>query len=525
MRLNRPIVIGSVIAALGLTFGGLVAASAASSAIATPTQQEALDANTTVRNYIEQHGDVPTTPTPTGTTVAPTTTTVAPTPTPTTTAADPTLPSDFKATAGDQKIVLTWAKPTGGTPTGYIYGRNGTDSTGYGAYTSDAQPVTTTTVTLDKLVNGTAYTVFVEAVYSTGNKRVSATVTPKAAVTPTTTTPAPTTTTQPPVTLTPTTTAPAGTKPASGLTWSSGVWTDQDPAQTARFVAGPRGGRNVDNVLVYTWRDNQAAQNNPTAWKAALPATFNGVSQDLVLAVTTWTTDGAYMTATQATAIANSMCSVDGTKPIVRIDWEMNLQDGAGVNGAVLTASNYSAWVARFRVVAAAMQAAPCDIQVDFNPNYGTDQTTGCNSGTYAWPNNCTRRAFQALKDVIDIYGVDTYDSYPPVTASGSGWNARLTGNNALDEARRYAVANGKKFSVPEWGVACTASSACQWQGNAGGDDPEYVKRMLAYFAQYAGDMAYETWFNEPNPYLLSDLLDNNPNSRAQYRTSLLAQP
>lgn len=514
-RKNRPLAIGSVVAALGLTIGGLSMASAAEDAssgvISSPTQQEALDANATVRNYIEQHG---TSPTPTPTTPAPTTT--AP--------ATSTAPADFKATAGDQKITLTWSQPSSGTPTGYIYGRNGVDSTGYGAYTSPVQPTSTRSVVLDKLVNGQDYTVFVEAVYASGNKRVSAVASPGAPQPTTTKPPTPTTTTSTPDptgTLTP---LPTGTQPVSGLRWNSGVWNDQDPAQTVRFVSGPRGGRGVDNVLVYTSRQNMAAQNNPAAWKAGLPSNFNGVRQDLVLAVTTWTSDGAFMNASQATGIANSMCSVDSVRPIARIDWEMNLQDGAGVNGAVLTASNYSAWVARFRAVAAAMQAAPCDIQVDFNPNYGVDQTSGCNSGTYAWPNNCSRRAFQSLKDVVDIFGIDTYDSYPPVRADGSGWNARLTGANHLEESRKYAIANGKKWSVPEWGVACNGGG-CQWQGNAGGDDPEYVKRMLAYFAANAGDMAYETYFNEPNPYIISDIIDNNPNSRAQYRSSLLAQP
>lgn len=503
-RQKSPLLVGTLVAALGLTVGGLSMASAAdetSAVITNPTKQEALDANATVRNYIESTGVTPT--------ATPTTTTPAP---------SNTAPADFKATAGDQKIVLTWAKPESGTPTGYIYGRDGVDSTGYGAWSG---PTSATSVTLDKLVNGRAYNVFVEAVYASGNKRVSATVTPGVTSTPTPTTPAPTT----PVTPTATPTSDPDGERVSGLPFSSGVWNDQNAAQTARFVAGPHGGRPMDNILVYTSRANMAGQNNPSAWRNALPANFDPAKQDLVLAVTTWTGDGAFMNASQAAGIAASMCQIDNTRPIARIDWEMNLQDGAGVNGAVLTASNYSAWVQRFRAVATAMRAAPCDIQIDFNPNYGVDQTTGCNSGTYAWPNNCTRRAFQSLKDVVDIFGIDTYDSWPAVKADGSGWNARLTGANHLEESRKYAIANGKKWSVPEWGVACNVDSRCQWRGNAGGDDPEYIKRMLAYFKQYAGDIAYTTYFNEPNPYIVSDLIDNNPNSRAAFRSFMLAQP
>jgi hypothetical protein len=117
------------------------------------------------------------------------------------------------------------------------------------------------------------------------------------------------------------------------------------------------------------------------------------------------------------------------------------------------------------------------------------------------------------LKNVIDIFGVDSYDSWPPVTASGSGWNAHLTQNNGLDESRQYALANGKKWSLPEWGL--------QNGPNGGGDDPEYIKRYIGYFKAHAEDMAYETYFDEPNSYINSDLLDSNPNSRAAYRTAI----
>jgi hypothetical protein len=404
------------VAATAALVGGVAFAVEPSTAITDPTQQQALDANETVRNYIVNHPDATASPTPTDTATA----TVKPT-------TDPTA----SATA------------------------------------------------------------------------------------------APTTTAPVPPTTVPVATTTAATSRVSGLPWSSGVWTNQDPTLTNNFVSTARGGRAVDNVLVYTTRNTIATENAPAQWKAALPATFNGVRQDLVLALATWTSDGAFMTQSQGQAIGASVCSVDATTPIVRLDWEMNLSDGAGSNGAALTAANYTAWVARFRAVATGLKAGCPGLRIDFNPNQGGDQTAGCNSGTYAAPNYCSRRAFQAVKDLVDIFGVDTYDSWPPVTSSGSGWNSHLTAFNRLDESRTYALANGKKWSVPEWGVACTASSACQWQGNAGGDDPEYVKRYVAYFALHAGDIAYETYFDDPDSWILSDLISNNPSSRAQYQASL----
>jgi hypothetical protein len=276
-----------------------------------------------------------------------------------------------------------------------------------------------------------------------------------------------------------------------------------------------RGGRTIDNFPYHTWRDSIGSQNRPAEWRTILPANFDQTKQNLVLAMTTWMGDGSFMTAAQAQAFGTSACSVD-TTPIIRLDWEMNLQDGAGQNGAVLTASNYTAWVARFRAVATGIKSTCPGARIDFNPNHGTDQTTGCNSGTYAAPNNCSRRAFQALKDVVDIFGIDRYDAWPAVTASNSGWTSHLNGYNELDESRLYALANGKKWSVPEWGL---------WTGGPGGnDDPKYITNYIGYFAAHAGDMAYEDYFNEPDPYINSDLINSNPNSRAAYRTTILAQ-
>ena len=309
-----------------------------------------------------------------------------------------------------------------------------------------------------------------------------------------------------------TTTTPPGTR-VSGLAWSSGVWADGDAGQSANFVTTVRGGVKADNYLVYTSRGSAATENNPAEWRSQLPSGFDATKQDLVLALTSWTADGASMTNAQAQQIGTSLCGVDSS-PIVRLDWEMNLADGAGDNGAELTAANIGTWTSRFNAVATGIKAKCPNARIDFNPNHGGDQTPGC-SGT-----TCTRQAFQAVKSNVDIYGVDTYDSWPPVKADNSGWNVRLTGANELEDARAYAVANGKKFSVPEWGVWCSSGADCS--GNttiAGGDDPKYVEDMLTYFHSHATNMAYETYFNETATYIVSDLITHNPNSRAKYKS------
>lgn len=451
---------------------------------------------------------------------------------PTTTPVDPSKPGLTATRSSDcTSIALTWTDPPAGAPANYDYTRDGVDNTGFGAFTSDPLPPTTHTATLDKLVAANAYHVGVDALNAAGTATGSASATVPVCI-PATASPTPTpsataTTTAP--TPTPTATGGSGSTRLSRLAWSSGVWADQDPAQAASFTGGPRGGVALDNYLVYASRGSVAAENNPGEWRSGLPSNFNGVTQDLVLGLTTWTGDGAFMTQAQGAQIGTSLCSVDGTAPIVRLDWEMNLQDGAGSNGAELTSANRSAWQTRFIAVANGIHSTCAGARIDFNPNHGGDQTPGCSG---AGASSCTRLAFQAVKQVVAIYSVDTYDSFPPVKADNSGWNNRLTGGNELEDARAYAGTNGKQFGVPEWGLFCSGTSGCAINNgtDGGNDDPNYVHQMVAYFNAHActatvtvGCLAYETYFNETAAYINSDLIGHNPNSRAQYRSDLLA--
>lgn len=504
--------VASAVLALGLALGPNIGASSADTTTPSVAQlQTAHDqiasANATIQAYIDGQS----TPPPT-TSAAPTTSTASPTAT-----TDPQLVTAFAAQLGDGTVTLSWAAPANATGlTGYVYGRDGTDTANSGVYTSSLQPTTTAHATLDKLINGTSYNVFVAAVYADGSTtahRVTVAATPVAPASPTaTTSPTPTATA----------TTPVNTN-ASGLPWSSGVWSDGDPGLEASFISGPRGGAPLDNVLVYADRGTVAQENNPAEWKTEMPSTFNGVTQDLVLGLTTWTSDGAFMTQAQAASIGTSLCSVDGTHPIVREDWEMNLTDGAGANGAELTSSNRTAWQTRFIAVANGIHSTCASAQIDFNPNHGGDQTPGC-SGT-----TCTRAAFQAINTAcptcIQDYGIDSYDSFPAVKSDGSGWNNRLTGSNEMQDALNYAVANGKKFSVPEWGLFCAGTSGCAISNttDGGNDDPTYIHDMIGFFKTNSSHMAYETYFDESATYIADDLITHNPNSRAQYRVDILA--
>jgi hypothetical protein len=311
-------------------------------------------------------------------------------------------------------------------------------------------------------------------------------------------------TTPPPTTPPPTTPPPTTGTRASGMPWSSGVWGRQETGigeqYIAKTVSSVRGGVPIDNVMHYTVRATHAAQISSVTRMggAALPAGFNASRDDLIVSVTTWAGDGSYMNASQAGQVGAEACKIDSS-PIIRLNWEMNLPGGPAHNGEQLTSGNYSSWVPRFRTAATAMKAACPALKVDFNPNHGADQTGGCGGSPAQW---CSRRAFLELKDVIDIFGIDTYDAW-------ASHDVQVNGAGELNESYNFALANGKKFSVPEWGVAKSS------YGNGHGDDPSYINMMMDWYNSHASGMAYETYFGEPADYIYSDLVGMNPNSRA----------
>ena len=65
---------------------------------------------------------------------------------------------------------------------------------------------------------------------------------------------------------------------------------------------------------------------------------------------------------------------------------------------------------------------------------------------------------------------------------------------------------------MPEWGLSSVAN-----HGN--GDNPFYIQKMHDLFAAHARSLAYEQYFNEPDPYILSSLwsTDENPRSSVLY--------
>jgi hypothetical protein len=175
------------------------------------------------------------------------------------------------------------------------------------------------------------------------------------------------------------------------------------------------------------------------------------------------------------------------------------------------------AWQNSFIQAVRWMKAVAPGLRIVWNPNKGDDQTSGCEKST-----NCSRSAFQAVKDYVDVYAVDSYDSYPPDNTAA---NRDVHVNGILGEGLAYAQAAHKKFAVPEWGISCNSGSDCDWAGFAGGDNPQYIHDYLAFFKAHAADLAFESYFDEPAGYIRSalDVTPVGPNAPAAYRADIQA--
>ncbi|MFI7588264.1 hypothetical protein ACIB24_14440 [Spongisporangium articulatum] len=302
--------------------------------------------------------------------------------------------------------------------------------------------------------------------------------------------------------------APASTAHASGLPWSSGVYAEHSADEAMAFGTWRR--RPVDNISVFPDRGSWASMNS--AWyltDSVIPKGFKG---DIVAAVPLWP-QGSDVSANadgQWRTFAQQLADKD-PDAYVRLGWEMNIGQYWKV-----TAANRTEWIAAFTRAVNAMHSVAPGLRIVWNPNWGGDQT-----GT------SSRDVFQAVKSLVDVYAIDIYDSWPANGLRAGG--QQLVGPGGLADSLAYAKANGKKFAVPEWGVACDGGG-CQWQGHAGGDNAVYIAGLLAFLAANADRVAFESYFNEPAAYIRSALYPTGTNPAAgnayvKALTGIAAQP
>jgi hypothetical protein len=187
---------------------------------------------------------------------------------------------------------------------------------------------------------------------------------------------------------------------------------------------------------------------------------------------------------------------------IVRLGWEFNepTMPWRGTDAAT--------YVGCFRHAASAIRATDPEALIDWTINAHRTPADLCGGlSTNCYPGDA----------YVDIVGIDNYDHYPwsPTKAAFDLTARRAEG---LSWLYYFARRHGKLFSVGEWGVVPT--------GDAGRENPSYVRWMYEWFAAHAPHLAYEAYFtNCEAGGVQSSLFDTaagcrrNPGSAEMYRS------
>ena len=116
----------------------------------------------------------------------------------------------------------------------------------------------------------------------------------------------------------------------------------------------------------------------------------------------------------------------------------------------------------------------------------------------------------------VDIIGIDNYDHFP-WASSKAVFDRTAVRPEGLTWLYEFARAHCKPFSVGEWGVVPT--------GDAGRENPEFVRWMHEWFAAHAPHLAYEAYFSDCGAGGVQSSLFRtdsgctpNPRSAAAYR-------
>jgi hypothetical protein len=292
--------------------------------------------------------------------------------------------------------------------------------------------------------------------------------------------------------------------PRSKLPWVSGAYLEHSGGKVVPYEQGR--GRKLDAIVVFPARENESAMLNDWWWQAVTPVTNDGGLA--VITVPLWAQNQNVYTNTTSlfTKLGQQIQSKGiASRTVVRVGWEMNLP-GQYWN---VTTNNRAQWVANFkRAVNLLRQYAP-GVKIAFNPNEGNSQTNLSNIGQLATD----------LKDYFEYVGPDYYNWYPQADTQAQ-WDARYTSSYGMKYWEDWAKANGKGFTVPEWGGAPTFNNSTA---------VFYTQKMVERFAALSaqGVPVLEAHFNEPAEYIQNSLWNPQqmPLMATALKDALAAQP
>ena len=216
---------------------------------------------------------------------------------------------------------------------------------------------------------------------------------------------------------------------------------------------------------------------NWSKWTAAVPGRQMIITMALMLLsenATNWRAAGARGDYDEhARALARNLVATNQANAVIRLGHEANGDWYADNIGT--TQADFDLWVKTWRHIALAMKSVP-------GAHFTFDWCV--NGGWRAIPLS----SYYPGDDVVDIVGIDAYDSgIPNVTDGAQRWSTVLNRRSGVAEVLAFAKAHNKPMSIPEWGVAPT------WEAQSGGDDGPYVDGI----AQIVRDnnVAYQSYF------------------------------
>lgn len=288
------------------------------------------------------------------------------------------------------------------------------------------------------------------------------------------------------------TSAAASPARPSGLPFDSGVYHDNSPDKAQRLAI--LRGAPLDVLTVFAARQSWTTIHDAWYLRNANP----GFSGTLAVTLPMWPQDGSIGPASDGTYNGEwqrlgRTIAAKYPDAYVRIGWEMNLK-----NGWHATPQNKDQWIRAFQLASTSLKQGGPNLRVVWNPNEGPGQTGFADAAT-VWPGD----------QYVDVVGLEGYDWWP-ATTSEAAWANHRDGAYGWNHWLRFAQAHGKKFALPEWGLAHGPS--------AGGDNPAYFGYVYGWLRANADSIAYESYFNEHRDHVRSDLLTLNPRGAVAYR-------
>jgi hypothetical protein len=263
-------------------------------------------------------------------------------------------------------------------------------------------------------------------------------------------------------------------------------------------------GSSVNAVLTFADRSSWQTITNP--WVGSGPEKFSTFNGTWIISQPFFPTGSGDMNSCASGAYSSHWADfgrwlVSKGRPasIIRLAWEFN---GNWFPWSV-SKTNATTWVNCFRQVVGAIRSTDPQARIDWALN--------AHSGG-AW-------SVYPGDQYVDIIGIDSYDQWPASTtdAAFAQQCAEATG---VCSVIAFARTHGKQFSVPEWGLVAKSDTGAGRAGQAGGDNPVYIRNMYQTFAANRDVLAYETYFNNSEAGNVHSSMvgpNENPSAAATY--------